>query len=171
MKIVLIGYMGSGKTTIGKLLSKKLNINFIDLDAYIESKLNLSVSDIFKDQGEIFFRKMEHKYVQELMEEKKSFILSTGGGTPCYANNLALIQKHTKHDFYLKLSIPSLVKRLINEKESRPLVQNIAENDLPEFIGKHLFERNNFYLQANTTIVCDTKIPEDIVNEILENLK
>jgi shikimate kinase len=171
MKIVLIGYMGSGKTTIGKLLSKKLKINFIDLDEYIESKLNLSVSAIFKDLGEIYFRKIEHKYLQELMEEKKSFILATGGGTPCYANNLEVIQKNTKHDFYLKLSIPSLVKRLINGKETRPLVQNIAENDLPEFIGKHLFERNNFYLQAQSSIVCDNKAPDEIVEDILKQLK
>ncbi|ADV49823.1 shikimate kinase [Cellulophaga sp. E16_2] len=171
MKIVLIGYMGSGKTTIGKLLSKKLNINFIDLDAYIESKLNASVSDIFKERGELYFRKMEHTYVQELMEEKKSFILSTGGGTPCYADNLGLIQTHTKHDFYLKLTIPNLVKRLIIGKESRPLVQNIAETDLPEFIGKHLFERNNFYMQANTITVCDDKTPEEIVAEIMQQLK
>ncbi len=166
MKIVLIGYMGSGKSTIGKLLSKKLNINFIDLDEYIESKLNMSISDIFNAKGEIFFRKMEHKYVQELMQKKKSFILSTGGGTPCYSNNMDVISKETANVFYLKVSIPGLVDRLYKEKEHRPVIKNIADEDLPEFIGKHLFERNNFYLLSNNIITCDAKTAEEITNEI-----
>jgi shikimate kinase len=166
MKIVLIGYMGSGKSTIGKLLSKKLNINFIDLDEYIETKLNMSISEIFEAKGEIFFRKMEHKYVQELMLKKNSFILSTGGGTPCYSNNMDEISKETSNVFYLKVSILGLIDRLSKEKEHRPVIKNIADEDLPEFIGKHLFERNNFYLLSNNIIACDNKTAEEITNEI-----
>ncbi|MBU2998166.1 AAA family ATPase [Cellulophaga baltica] len=170
MKIVLIGYMGSGKSTIGKLLSKKLNINFIDLDEYIESKLNMSVLEIFSSKGEIFFRKKEHEYVQELMLEKKSFILSTGGGTPCYSNNLGVISEKTSNVFYLKVSIPGLVDRLSKEKEHRPVIKNIPDEDLPEFIGKHLFERNNFYLQSTNIISCDGKTAEEITEEIASGL-
>lgn len=166
MKIVLIGYMGSGKSTIGKLLAKKLNINFIDLDNYIEMKLENTISTIFKEKGEIYFRKMEHKFVKELLEKKESFILSTGGGTPCYANNMQQINAKTPNVFYLKVSISGLIDRLASEKEHRPLIKNIANEDLPEFIGKHLFERNMFYLQAKHTITCDEKLPEDITLEI-----
>tara|TARA_R110000868_G_scaffold21640_3_gene89710 strand:- start:11990 stop:12505 length:516 start_codon:yes stop_codon:yes gene_type:complete len=170
MKIVLIGYMGSGKSTIGELLSKILNINFIDLDEYIESKLDCSVQEVFKEKGELFFRKMEHKYIQELMDEKKSFVLSTGGGTPCYSNNLDVIKTETPNVFYLKVSIAGLVERLVLEKENRPLIANINNDGLPEFIGKHLFERNNFYLKANHIITCDGKSPEKIVDEIKSRL-
>lgn len=170
MKIVLIGYMGSGKSTIGKLLSKNLNINFIDLDEYIASRLGCSISTLFKEKGELFFRKMEHKYMQELMDNKKPFVLSTGGGTPCYANNLELISAATSNVFYLKLSITSLVERLLLEKEHRPLIASIPNADVPEFIGKHLFERNNFYLKAKHVISCDEKSPEKIVAEIKVSL-
>ncbi|QWX84494.1 AAA family ATPase [Cellulophaga sp. HaHaR_3_176] len=170
MKIVLVGYMGSGKSTIGKLLSKKLKINFIDLDEYIESELKSSVSDIFKERGELFFRKKEHEYVKKIMEEKKSFILSTGGGTPCYSNNLGVISDKTDNVFYLKVSISGLISRLTLEKDSRPLIKNIKEDDLPEFIGKHLFERNNFYLQAKNVITCDDKSAEEIVIEVESKL-
>ena len=123
MKIVLIGYMGSGKSTIGKLLSIKLKLNFIDLDNYIESKLNNTVSNIFKEEGEIYFRKMEHKYVQELMDNNDSFILSTGGGTPCYSNNMEHINSKTSNVFYLKVSISGLIERLASQKEHRPILK------------------------------------------------
>lgn len=170
MKIVLVGYMGSGKSTIGRLLSKKLNIKFIDLDEYIESKLNCNISDLFKEKGELFFRKMEHKYIQEIMYKKNDFVLSTGGGTPCYSNNLDVIKAETSNVFYLKVSINGLIERLIIEKENRPLIKNINNEDLPEFIGKHLFERNIFYMKANHIISCDDKSPEVIVDEVFSNL-
>ncbi len=170
MKIVLLGYMGSGKSTIGKLLSKKLDIRFIDLDDYIESKLGCRVSEVFAEKGELFFRKMEHEFVHELMHKKKSFVLSTGGGTPCYSTNLEVIRSETSNLFYLKVSILGLVERLKLEKENRPLIKNIADASLTEFIGKHLFERNNFYLKANYTINCDGKNPEEIVEEINQSL-
>lgn len=171
MKIVLVGYMGSGKSTLGKLLSKKLNINFIDLDDYIIAQVNMSIPELFKTKGELFFRKKEREYLQELMNKKTSFILATGGGTPCYGDNLKLIQEKTTHDFYLKLSIPSLVERLLPEKENRPLLKDITNDELPEFIGKHLFERNNYYLKANHIINCDKMTPEEIVAEIITKLK
>ncbi len=166
MKIVLIGYMGCGKSTIAKLLSKELNIKFIDLDDYIIYKLKMTITEIFDTKGELFFRKKEHEFLSELMHENTSFVLSTGGGTPCYGNNLKLIQEKTTFSFYLKLNIPSLVERLMPEKENRPLIANIGNEELPEFIAKHLFERNNFYLKAHHIIACDGKSPEQIVNDI-----
>lgn len=166
MKIVLVGYMGSGKTTIGKLLAKKLKISFLDLDEVIEERLEDSISNIFNGKGEIFFRKKEHEYLNDVLSQKNNFILSTGGGTPCYSGNMDTMLELADYVFYLKISIPGLVKRLIFEKEHRPLIKNIDDGDLPEFIGKHLFERNNFYLKANHIIECDNKDPEALVAEI-----
>lgn len=170
MKIVLVGYMGSGKTTIGKLLANKLKISFLDLDEVIEQGLEDSISNIFNGKGEIFFRKKEHEYLTDVLSKKEKLILSTGGGTPCYSGNMETMLTLADHVFYLKVSIPGLVKRLLLEKEHRPLIKNIDNGDLPEFIGKHLFERNNFYLKANHIIECDDKDPETLVAEIQELL-
>ena len=170
MKIVLVGYMGSGKTTIGKLLANKLKISFLDLDEVIEQGLEDSISNIFNGKGEIFFRKKEHEYLIDVLSKKEQLILSTGGGTPCYSGNMETMLNLADHVFYLKVSIPGLVKRLLLEKEHRPLIKNIDDGDLPEFIGKHLFERNNFYLKANHIIECDDKDPETLVAEIQELL-
>jgi len=170
VKIVLVGYMGSGKTTLGKLLAKELKISFLDLDEIIEEGLGDSISNIFKGRGEIFFRKKEHEYLNMVLSKKDNFILSTGGGTPCYSKNMETMLALADHVFYLKVSIPGLVKRLIMEKEHRPLIKNINDRDLQEFIGKHLFERNNFYLKANHIIECDDKDPEFLVAEIRQLL-
>lgn len=170
MQIVLLGYMGSGKSTIGKILSKKLNISFLDLDDYIEEALGSSISNVFEQQGEIFFRKKEHFYLNEILTKKDDFILSTGGGTPCYSGNVDLMLEKTPHVFYLKVSISGLVERLLKEKDHRPLIKNISEEDLPEFIGKHLFERNPFYQASHKTISCDNKSPESIAEEIIAQL-
>tara|TARA_R110001583_G_scaffold101865_3_gene248382 strand:+ start:7777 stop:8292 length:516 start_codon:yes stop_codon:yes gene_type:complete len=170
VKIVLVGYMGSGKTTIGKLLSNKLKISFLDLDEVIEQGLEDSISNIFNGKGEIFFRKKEHEYLIDVLSKKEQLILSTGGGTPCYSGNMETMLTLADHVFYLKVSIPGLVKRLLLEKEHRPLIKNIDNGELPEFIGKHLFERNNFYLKANHIIECDDKDPESLVAEIQELL-
>tara|TARA_R110000772_G_scaffold149981_1_gene260674 strand:- start:13 stop:504 length:492 start_codon:yes stop_codon:yes gene_type:complete len=162
--------MGSGKTTIGKLLANKLKISFLDLDEVIEQGLEDSISNIFNGKGEIFFRKKEHEYLIDVLSKKEKLILSTGGGTPCYSGNMETMLNLADHVFYLKVSIPGLVKRLLLEKEHRPLIKNIDDGDLPEFIGKHLFERNNFYLKANHIIECDDKDPETLVAEIQELL-
>tara|TARA_R110000850_G_C9977687_1_gene465655 strand:+ start:76 stop:567 length:492 start_codon:yes stop_codon:yes gene_type:complete len=162
--------MGSGKTTIGKLLANKLKISFLDLDEVIEQGLEDSISNIFNGKGEIFFRKKEHEYLIDVLSKKEQLILSTGGGTPCYSGNMETMLTLADHVFYLKVSIPGLVKRLLLEKEHRPLIKNIDNGDLPEFIGKHLFERNNFYLKANHIIECDDKDPESLVAEIQELL-
>nr|WP_281503882.1 shikimate kinase [Arenibacter sp. F26102] len=166
----MVGYMGSGKTTIGKLLAKELEISFLDLDEVIEEGLGNTVSNIFNGKGEIFFRKKEHEYLNDVLSQKNNLILSTGGGTPCYSGNMETMLALADHVFYLKISIPGLVKRLIKEKDHRPLIKNIDDGDLPEFIGKHLFERNNYYLKATHIIECDDKDPGTLVTEIQQLL-
>ncbi|NNK18142.1 MAG: shikimate kinase [Maribacter sp.] len=166
MKIVLVGYMGSGKSTIGKLLADNLDYKFIDLDAYIEHSEKMEIPQIFKSKGEIYFRKKEFEYLNEILNTKDDFVLSTGGGTPCYGENMLAILKATPNVFYLKVSIALLINRLIEEKEQRPLISSIPNEELPEFIGKHLFERSYFYSQANHQLLCDDTSQEELVLEI-----
>ncbi|WP_371735436.1 shikimate kinase [Zobellia sp. B3R18] len=166
MKIVLLGYMGSGKSTIGKLLSQERGLEFIDLDNYIEEAEQISVPDIFKTKGELYFRKREYAYLNEVLAQKDNFVLSLGGGTPCYGNNMQAVLDATKNAIYLKVSIAELVNRLLKEKDQRPLIMNIPEDELPEFIGKHLFERSYFYNQTDKVISSDGKNPDEIVAEM-----
>lgn len=165
MKIVLMGYMASGKSTVGRLLASQLGVQFIDLDDYIEASEKKSIKTIFSEKGEIFFRKLEHKMLLEVLEKEESLVLSTGGGTPCYANNIEMILEKSDCSVYLGMTIPQLVSRISKEKEHRPLVKNIPDEDLPEFIGKHLFERIPFYSQAKYTLN-GSGTPEDVVKEI-----
>ncbi|MDO7171674.1 shikimate kinase [Mariniflexile sp. AS56] len=172
MIVILIGYMASGKSTLGKNLAKKLNYEFLDLDDYIEKKENSVVSDIFKQKGEIHFRKLETLYLKKLLASQNNLVLSLGGGTPCYSNNMETILNadHAK-SIYLKASIPTLIARLKNEKSTRPLIAHIETDELlAEFIGKHLFERSLFYSAANTTISTDNKSADVIVEELVLEL-
>jgi shikimate kinase len=166
MKIVLLGYMASGKSTVGRLLARQLGTSFVDLDDYIEQQQKKSIKDIFSEKGEIFFRKLEHQMLKEVLDSHTAVVLSTGGGTPCYANNMETILQQSDNSIYLNHSIPVLVERITKEKEHRPLVKNIPDNDLPEFVGKHLFERRPFYMQAEHRVDCDPLSAEEVVAEI-----
>ena len=166
MKIVLLGYMGSGKSTIGKQLAKQLFIPFIDLDDYIIDKEKMSISDIFKIKGEIYFRLIESKYLKEILDSEGKFVLSLGGGTPCYADNINLINSSNGISIYLKTSIKTLVSRLIKEKNKRPIIANLEDENIYEFVAKHLFERSSFYEQSKFIISIDDKTKTQIVTEI-----
>ena len=170
MKVVLVGYMASGKSSVGQSLADNLDIDFIDLDHHIEDEVGMSIEHIFSKKGEIFFRKKEFEVLQKVLSEEKDMVVSTGGGTPCYGNNMQTILDSADLSVYLQLSIPSLVERISKEKDTRPLVKNICDEDLPEFVGKHLFERRNYYMNANEIIVSDNKSISEIVNEIKSKL-
>ncbi|MGX1931036.1 shikimate kinase [Flagellimonas sp. 2504JD4-2] len=170
MKVVLVGYMASGKSSVGKLLAKHLELEFIDLDEYIEEYAEKSIKAIFSDKGEIFFRKLEHRMLNKVLDEKESVLLSTGGGTPCYSNNMDTILEKADHSIYLQLPISVLVDRISKEKETRPLVKDLTDDELPEFIGKHLFERRQFYALAKHIVNCDKKALEQVVSEVKELL-
>jgi shikimate kinase len=171
MKIILLGYMGSGKSTIGNLLTKELNLPLVDLDHTIEKEIGMTISDFFEVSGELKFRRLENEVLNSVLAANDQMILSTGGGTPCYGNNLQLMKSALNAKvFYLKSSIKTLTERLLSEKDTRPLIQSIDDADLPEFIGKHLFERSNFYLQAHHVVNIDQKSVETIVKEIVESL-
>ncbi|MDT7831863.1 shikimate kinase [Flavobacteriaceae bacterium S356] len=167
MKVILLGYMTSGKTAVGKSLSKKLFLPFIDLDKYISEKEQLSISEIFKTKGEIYFRKIEHIYLKELLNSDEKFVLSLGGGTPCYAGNMDLIKNHPKTiSIYLEATIPTLVERLQKGKVRRPLVSQLSDEKLVEFVAKHLFERRNYYQQATHKVQVNDKPISTVVTEV-----
>lgn len=171
MIIILIGYMGSGKSTIGRKLSETVNFEVIDIDDYIQNKENMNIPQIFETKGEIYFRKMEHIYLKELLM-MDNIILSLGGGTPCYGGNMdAILSTEKAHSIYLKASIPSLVNRLKSGKWKRPLIAHLkTDEELTEFIGKHLFERSFYYSQSNKILVTDGKSVDSIVEEIVASL-
>lgn len=162
--------MASGKSTIAKIVSTRLEIPHFDLDVLVENETNLSVSSLFKEKGEIYFRKVEHTLFKNLLKVNQSLIISTGGGTPCYANNHLLLDAEDVVSIYLKGSIDSLYERLVLEKNQRPLVAEKAEDDLKEFIAKHLFERSFYYNQATFKVTIDGKNPEEIATEIINLL-
>ena len=173
MKIFLLGYMGSGKSYLGKQLSEKLDQEFLDMDEVIENKKGCSISEIFEKRGEIFFRKLERKVLEELVAGEKSAVIALGGGTPCYGNNLDLIKKGKEAvSFYLKWNIDNLTERLFREKDHRPMISHLKEREeLEEFIRKHLFERSFYYNQSDHIITCDDKSPQQIIEEIKGKLK
>ncbi|MDO4224979.1 MAG: shikimate kinase [Bergeyella zoohelcum] len=169
MIISLIGYMGSGKSHISKLLSKKINFKLIDLDKEISLRNNASISEIFQKKGEIFFRKQERELLIHHLNTEENIILSLGGGTPAYYNNIDLLNEKSV-SFYLKANIPTLCERLLKQKTKRPLIANINDEDLPEFIAKHLFERLPFYTKSQFSVATDSLTPEEIVEEIIRLL-
>ena len=165
-KIVLVGYMASGKTEIGNLLSKKLHLPFFDIDHLIENDVSKTVNEIFEEKGEIFFRKKEQEVFAYKINSNDSFVLSLGGGTPCYANNHLFLQNDDVISIYLKGSIETLVDRLKINKDKRPLLKNLANDEFSEFVAKHLFDRSFYYNYSKHTIKIDDKSPFDIVEEI-----
>lgn len=172
MKIILTGYMGSGKTIVGKALSNKTALPYIDLDEKISELEGKTISEIFESSGEIYFRRKEGEVLQKLLKTNDDFILSLGGGTPCYGNNLALIKEtEGARLVYLKTSLEELLKRLTSEIDHRPLISHLRSPELLEdFIRKHLFERTYYYNQSERIISTDGKNAEEIASEILEKL-
>lgn len=165
MIISLIGYMGSGKSHISKVLSDKLQVKLIDLDHEISLKNKLTIPQIFEKRGEIYFRKQEREILEEILATEKHLILSVGGGAPAYYDNIDVINQYSE-SIFLRTSVKTLSERLLKQKQKRPLIAKIPDEQLPEFIAKHLFERNYYYSKAKFTIDTDNKEVETIVQEI-----
>jgi len=172
MKVILMGYMGSGKSTIGKILASSLNCTSIDLDDYIVEKEKLDIPEIFRTKGEIYFRKKELQYLKQILQSKSKLVVSLGGGTPCYGANMDIIlNSEDSTSFYLKASINTLASRLFEGRANRPLISHLESiESLQEYIGKHLFERGYYYNQSQFTIDIDRKTEKDIVEEIVFSL-
>ncbi len=160
MRIFLIGFMGCGKTTLGKKLAKHLNYNFIDLDSYIEKTTNKTITEIFENKGEKTFRIVEKESLMEVCK-KDNLVIATGGGTPCFFDNMQKILDSGKA-IYLKMEIEDLLERLETEKSQRPLIENKSAKELENFIRNKLSEREYFYKKSNYILqgksICEKEI-------------
>ena len=145
-RIILIGYMGSGKTTVGKALSKETGMMFYDLDWYIESRMHKTVSQIFAEKGEEGFRKIEYNMLHEVAEFE-DVIISCGGGTPCFFDNIDYLNQQGEV-VYLKASPETLYKHLLMAKIERPLLKDKSADELIAYITEHLKQREPFYEKA-----------------------
>lgn len=171
MKIVLVGYMASGKSEVAKEISQKINIPVFDLDDIIEKTEGKTISAVFETKGELYFRKIENKILNDFLIEHSHFVLSLGGGTPCYANNHMFLQSSDIFSVYLKASPKELKNRLIMQREHRPLVVALEDSELEEYIAKHLFDRSFYYHQANHVVITDEKSVEEVADEIINLLQ
>ena len=145
-RIILIGYMGSGKTTVGKALSKETGMMFYDLDWYIESRMRKTVSQIFAEKGEEGFRKIEYNLLHEVAEFE-DVVISCGGGTPCFFDNMDYLNQQGDV-VYLKATPETLYKHLLMAKVERPLLKDKTPEELIAYITEHLKEREPFYGKA-----------------------
>ena len=146
MRIYLIGYMGCGKSTLGRKLSEHLGLQFVDMDHYIEERNCKTIPQIFSEEGEAEFRKKERKALEEL-SEFTDIVIATGGGTPCFFDNIDLMNK-TGKTIYLNIDPKILADRLLKSKTERPLIKGKSRDELVAFIDDTLKKRNEFYLQA-----------------------
>lgn len=164
MKIFLTGFMGSGKTFIGSMLAKKCSMRFIDMDEMIEKRTGKTIVEIFHLQGESAFREVEKEVLQVIINDAENCVVSSGGGTACFYDNMELMNK-SGITVYIKLSPDMLFKRLQNDLQNRPLLAGQA--DLKTFITEKLAEREKFYKRSKYIIKVNNK---DTENEILNSL-
>jgi shikimate kinase len=165
MKIFLTGFMGCGKTHWGRELSKKISVPFFDLDEKIEEQEGKSIAAIFEDEGEEYFRLLEKDVLYLLTESHESFVMATGGGTPCFYNNIDYLKKQGTV-VWINCSVDCLFSRLVHEKDKRPLISNIPEDQLKSYIVKKFSNRKIFYQQANVILNEDDIRLEDLVDKI-----
>ena len=141
--------MGVGKTTIGKLLSKDMDLEFIDLDKYIENRYRKTIREIFSEKGEEKFRIIEREMLREVAAFQ-NVLISTGGGTPCFFDNMDVMNHHGV-TIYVKASPEQLVSRLLTSKNVRPIIHNKSPQELKDFVKEHLAQREYYYNKANLT--------------------
>jgi len=143
--VVLVGFMGCGKTTIGKAVAKELKMSFIDTDKEIEKQEGQSIAKIFQSKGEDYFRGLEYKFLKE--QKFSNTVLSTGGGMPCFNNNIDLLN-NIGVTVFINPSIEELTRRLKSDNENRPLLKSMSNNELQNFVKDKLEERSSYYFKS-----------------------
>jgi shikimate kinase len=166
MRIFLIGYMGCGKTTMGRELASKLNLTFIDLDIFLEEKYFRTIPQIFAEEGEESFRLKERKVLEEV-SEFDDVVIATGGGAPCFFDNIDLMNK-SGFCIFLDVEVSSLVERLTHAKTERPLIKGKSPDELYSFIEGMLVKRRHFYEKA-AYILKGSEIKSGEVVQVLKN--
>ncbi len=147
MKYFLVGYMACGKTRMGREMAAEKGMRFIDLDAYIADRERRSIPEIFAEEGEEKFRKLETRYLHEVCELYESFVMSTGGGAACFNGNMEYMNE-CGHTIFLDTPVDTIAERLIRGKHKRPIVSKLSDEEIRRFVGRHLGERRVYYEKA-----------------------
>ena len=150
MTIFLVGYMGCGKSTLGKKLAINLNYDFIDLDNYIEEQEGRTIKEIFADDGEEYFRKLERVYLHRVIDTE-NVVISSGGGTPCFFDNMDQMNEYGL-TVYINMHPKALIPRLKLSELYRPLIDNMEGEELLDYVYKTLREREGFYHKAHKVV-------------------
>lgn len=151
MKIFLIGFMGSGKSYCGRLLSEKLKIPFFDLDEQVVSREGKAITEIFASEGEEYFRLSEKEILYDITGLNENFVMACGGGTPCYFNNIEFMN-NTGTTVWINTPVDTLFERLIHDKNHRPLISKLSDEQLKAYIKKKFADRKIYYEQASVII-------------------
>jgi Shikimate kinase len=151
MRIFLIGFMGSGKTHWGRQVAERLGLPFFDLDEVITREEGKSIPEIFASEGEEYFRSREKDILERLVDEHANMVLSCGGGTPCFFNNIEFMKKYGTV-VWLNTHVEVLMQRLMKEREQRPLLKDISDADLKHYIIRKLNDRRMYYELADVVI-------------------
>lgn len=167
MKIALVGYMASGKSAMGRSVSRTLGIRHIDLDSYIEEREGCSIPEIFASGGEKTFREIESRSLSEVLEGEEDVILSLGGGTPTWRDNMDYITQRCE-TIYLSASVMTLVDRLSRSRNPRPLVMGKSREELIDYVRENIEKREPYYKKAHYTVSVDTLSIEDSASRVLE---
>ena len=167
-KIFLVGYMGCGKSTIGRLLAKRLQWSFVDMDAYIENRHHKTINELFAERGEEVFRRLERSALEEISCFDLA-VISTGGGAPCFFDNIDLMNQ-SGICIYIAMTPEALSRRLAANTQNRPLLRNKKEDELQLFIRTQLAQRQPFYDKAIYKVNNDEKKPQDTAEEIFNLL-
>lgn len=169
IRIILIGYMGAGKTTLGKVLAQELQIQFYDLDWYIEERYHKTIAQIFAERGEEGFREIERNMLHEAAEFE-NVVLACGGGTPCFFDNMAYMNQQAQ-TVYLKATPEVLVQHLRMGKTERPLLKGKNEEELMLFIRESLEKRTPYYHQAQYTFDVNLLNNPENIKDAVQSLK
>ncbi len=170
MKLFLIGYMGCGKSTLGKRLAKRANFEFVDMDSLIEQREGAPVADIFHYAGEEYFRKTERAIIEELGDAEGDYVISTGGGVPAWRDNMERMNV-IGSTVYLRRTAQQIASRLSpHGRQKRPKLRGLNDEDLVEFMTKNMAEREPFYSKATHIIECSSYSDEEIIEIILSKL-
>lgn len=165
-RIYLIGFMGSGKTAIGKVLANKLNLPFVDLDERIEKRTGMTIAELFSSFGEKEFRKVESSALFSLRSEG-DMVVSTGGGTPCFHDNMDIMNS-SGMSIYLEVGQDVLLNRLLQDSEHRPLLSGLSKEEMQKSIQARLSGRLEYYMKA--TYVIDGELSIDDITSTIENM-
>ena len=171
MKLFLIGYMGCGKSSLGRKLAKAADMEFVDMDSLIEQREGAAVSDIFRYEGEEYFRGLERAIIDEVAASDGDMIISTGGGVPAWQDNMAKINSVGK-SFYLRRTAEQIASRLSpHGRQKRPKLRGLNDEELVAFMRENMAEREPYYMQATHCIDCAERSDAELIEYILSIIK